>query len=193
MWNMFRQLARLHSGMGARACSGMGAGPPLREMPPLSSRKQRIQKHGLLALSSEFVKQQAAPVKAAIESSFRIQQYTVPLNRPAEFALTAVYGYGRSRSRRLAQEVGVFGHFPLSRMRESQRAYIRRVVNQNCIAYDDPSSAAGPALRKEVGLNIQRLKQIRCYRGIRHELRLPSRGQQTKRNARTRKRMGPLN
>ena len=75
-------------------------------------------------------------------------------------------------------------------MRESQRAYIRRELNAACIAYDDPKNAAGAALRKEIGLNIQRLKDIRCYRGIRHELKLPCRGQRTKTNARTRKRMG---
>ena len=46
-----------------------------------------------------------------------------------------------------------------------------------CVAYDDPSNAAGAALKKEIGLNIQRLKDIRSYRGIRHELRYPCRGQ----------------
>ena len=93
----------------------------------------------------------------------------------------------------LAAEVGVYGHFKLSRMRESQRSYIRRALGAAVIAYDDPSKAAGAALRKEVGLNIQRLKDIRCYRGIRHELRLPSRGQRTRTNAMTRRRSGPLN
>ena len=100
---------------------------------------------------------------------------------------------GRARSKKLAAAVGVHGHYPLSRMRESQRAHIRRALNGACISYDDPDKAAGAALQKEVGLNIQRLKEIRCYRGIRHELRLPSRGQRTKTNAQTRRRMGRLN
>ena len=78
-------------------------------------------------------------------------------------------------------------------MRESQRAYIRRELNAACINYDNPEKAAGAALKKEISLNIQRLKDIKCYRGVRHELRLPLRGQRTKTNAKTRKRMPPLN
>ena len=102
--------------------------------------------------------------KRATEDSFRVQNYNVTLKKPAEFALTAVYGYGRSRSKQLAASVGIFGHYPLYRMRESQREYIRRELNAACIAYDSPGQSAGAALQKEVGLNIQRLKEIGCYR-----------------------------
>ena len=172
--------------------------PPvtLYQLPAFSSRKERIRKFGLISLSADFTKQQLRRSKGEVgglSDSFRVQTYTVPLNKPAEFALPRVYGYGRSRSKWLAAEVGVFGNCKLMRMRESQRAYIRRALGAACIAYDDPSKAAGAALRKEVGLNIQRLKDIRCYRGIRHELRLPSRGQRTRTNAKTRRKMGPLN
>lgn len=172
--------------------SSSSSPPVLLTMPPLSSRRERIKRHGLIALTSEFTKkalQQQSGEISAPESSFRVQNYVVSLERPAEFALSKVYGFGRTRSKWLAAEVGIFGHCRLSRMRESQRAYLRRALNAACIAYDDPSAAAGAALKKEVGLNIQRLKDIRCYRGIRHELHLPGHGQRTRTNARTRRRM----
>ena len=166
---------------------------PLFEMPALSSRRERLQKQGLVALTPAFTRQQAASKRALTENSMIIQNYTVRLDRPAEFALTAVYGYGRIRSKRLAANLGIFGNYKLSRMRESQRSDIKRIVNGNCISFEDPTFAAGAALMKEVSLNIQRLKDINCYRGTRHKLRLPSRGQRTKTNARTRRRVNPLN
>lgn len=162
--------------------------PPLLETPPCSSRKERLRAHGLIGLTTDFIKNPKSG-----ERSFRVQNYTVPMTKPCEFAIPAVYGFGRIRSKRLAAEVGVHGDYTMARMRESQRAHIRRRLNEACISYDDPSSMAGAALRKEVGLNMRRLKDIRCYRGVRHEQRLPSRGQRTKTNAETRKRMGPLN
>jgi len=181
---------------GARLCSSSATPVTLYQMPPFSSRKERIRTHGLIAMSADFARQelrQSRGESSGMDESFRVQTYTVPLNKPAEFAVPHVYGFGRSRSKWLAAEVGIFGHCKLSRMRESQRSYIRRALGAACIAYDDPRQAAGAALRKEVGLNIQRLKDIRCYRGMRHEMRLPSRGQRTRTNAHTRKRMGPLN
>ena len=168
-----------------RALCAPPAPPVLLETPARSTRKARIREHGMLGLTTAFIEQQSARGR---EASFRVQNYSVPLNKPAEFALPAVYGFGRSRSKTLAAEVGVHGNYPLARMRESQRAYIRRALNAACISYDDPSKAAGAALQKEVSLNLRRLREIRCYRGIRHEQRLPSRGQRTKTNARTRKR-----
>lgn len=196
----------------ARLQSSLGQGPALRSLctaaedaslppppklfalPPISPRKERIREHGLVALTADFIRQRHAQQQGTVakpDASFRVQNYTVPLDRPAEFAVTQVYGYGRTRSKWLAAEVGVFGHSKLSRMRESQRAYIRRALQGACIAYDDPAKAAGAALKKEIGLNIQRLKDIRCYRGIRHIDRQPCRGQRTKGNsAQTRKRMG---
>lgn len=200
---MLRRAARSLLLSGSRLCSSSSAAasssappPTLLQLPAFSSRKERIRTHGLIAMGADFTRQQLRQSKGEVgglDESFRVQTYTVPLNKPAEFAVPRVYGYGRSRSKWLAAEVGVFGHCKLSRMRESQRAYIRRALGASCIAYDDPEKAAGAALRKEVGLNIQRLKDIRCYRGIRHELRLPSRGQRTRTNAMTRKRMGALN
>ncbi|KAL1499939.1 hypothetical protein AB1Y20_012620 [Prymnesium parvum] len=175
------------------AASPPASPPPLLQMPPMSTRKARIQQGGLISLSASFVRQKARETVAPAPGSFRVQTYTVPLGLPAEFALTKVFGFGRARSKALAREVGVHGSYPLSRMRESQRSYIRRALNAACIAYDTPEKAAGAALAKEIGLNIQRLKDIRCYRGIRHELRLPVRGQRSKTNAKTRKRMGRLN
>ena len=158
----------------------------LMELPARSRRKERLREHGLLGLTSAFIQQQDKT--AARETSFRIQNYSVSFAKPAEFALTSVFGFGRSRSKRLAAAVGIHGDYPLARMRESQRSHIRRTLNAACISYDDPSNAAGAALQKEVALNLRRLREIGCYRGIRHERRLPSRGQRTKTNANTRKR-----
>lgn len=181
----------------ARCCSSSAsdAAPPvaLYQLPPTSPRKERIREHGLIAMSADFTRQRLKQQQGEAgkrEESFRVQTYTVPLNRPAEFAIPSVYGFGRSRSKWLAAQVGIFGNYKLSRMRESQRAYIRRALGAAVIAYDDPAQAAGAALRKEVGLNVSRLKEIRCYRGLRHEQKLPSRGQRTRTNARTRRKRG---
>ena len=189
---------------------------PLYQLPPLSNRKERMQKHGLVSLGAEFVRLEQQGSKAQRDKSFRVQSYNVPLQKPAEFALTAVYGFGRNRGKVLAAKSGIFGHFRLSCMRESQREYIRRELNAACIAYDapEPGLNAGAALQKEVLLNIQqrrivtrghrhawepaaqaisltptcaplatrrRLKDIRSYRGSRHERRLPSRGKPPRR------------
>ena len=192
-------LGRPVSAMPRQLCSSAGPSTPpkapvLLQLPPTSPRRARIQKHGLISMTEGFAKralsEQLGEVGAG-DQFFRVQTYTVPTNRPAEFSLNAVYGFGRTRSKWLAAEVGCFGHYSLARMRESQRAYIRRQLNAACIAYDNPAKAAGAALKKEIGLNIKRLKDIRCYRGIRHEMSLPCHGQRTKTNARTRRRMGP--
>ena len=151
--------------------------PALYQLPPLSNRKERMQKDGLVGLGAEFVRLEQSS-KTERDKFFRVQSYNVALNKPAEFALTSVYGFGRNRSKLLAAKVGIFGHFRLSCMRESQREYIRRELNAACIAYDapEPGMNAGAALQKEVLLNLQRLKDIRSYRGDRHSRRLPSRG-----------------
>ena len=163
--------------------------PVVLAQPPVSDRKQRIMEHGLIGLSAEFVRQQERGLYKGKQQQWAIQMYTVPLDRAAEFVLPRVWGFGRSRSKKLAAEVGVYGEFPIYRMRESQRDYIRRALNAACINFDDPENAAGPALQKDVGLSIQRLKDIGCYRGDRHKRKLPARGQRTKTNARTRRRM----
>ena len=183
------RVARVAAPAGLRrALCAPPAPPVLMETPARSTRKARIREHGMMGLTTAFIEQAS---KRGADASFRVQSYSVPLNKPVEFALLSVYGFGRSRSKRLAAEVGIHGHYPLARMRESQRSHIRRALNAACISYDDPSNAAGAALQKEVSLNLRRLREIRCYRGIRHEQRLPSRGQRTKTNARTRKRTPP--
>ena len=164
--------------------------PPLLELPAVSARKERIKQHGLLGLTAPFVEQLKEDKGRRRQApSFRVQQYAVDTGRPTEFALTSVYGYGRVRAKRLQAEVGLHGHYPLSRMRESQREYIRRTVNDSCVAYDEPERAAGAALRKDTAENIQRLIDIGSYRGFRHSNRLPCRGQRTKTNAKTRRKM----
>ena len=161
----------------------------LTATPKLASTRENILKYGLSALTSQNIN---IHKKNNINTSVRIQSYDVSMKRPAEFALTSVFGFGRQKAKSLAAQVGVFGHCPLYKMRESQRAHIRKVVQASCVSYGDPDNAAGAALIKEIEHNIQRLKEIGCYRGIRHRLRLPVRGQRTKTNAKTRKRPGRL-
>lgn len=186
MWLRARAAAVLASPLrrlctsAASATSAPAAPITLLQPPPLSLRRATIKQHGLIGLTLDHVKQkhkEQTGQQGTVDQSFRVQTFTVPLHRPAEFSVSKIYGFGRSRSRWLATEVGVFGHYKLSKMRESQRAYIRRALNAACIAYDDPKNAAGAALKKEIGLNIQRLKDIKCYRGLRHTQRLPCRGQ----------------
>ena len=171
---LFPALPRLLPSLHSRALCNAAAPspPPLLALPKFSDRKARIMQHGLIGLSASFVRQKAKETKeaaAAVDKAFRVQNtYTVPLDRPAEFACSRVFGFGRARSKALARSVGVHGHYPLTRMRESQRAYIRRELNAACINYDNPEKAAGAALKKEISLNIQRLKDIKCYRGVRH-------------------------
>ena len=183
---MLRRAATTISSPLRRLCTGAAKSAPvaptvtLLQPPPVSPRRDAIKKHGLIAMTTEHVEQQLREQSGqtgTIDNSFRVQTYTVPLHRSAEFGLSNVYGFGRSRSKWLAAEVGVFGQYKLSKMRESQRAYIRRILNGACIAYDDPKNAAGAALKKEITLNIQRLKEINCYRGSRHNMSLPCRGQ----------------
>ena len=87
--------------------------------------------------------------------------------RPTEFALTSVYGYGRVRAKRLQAEVGLHGHYPLSRMRESQREYIRRTVNDSCVAYDEPERAAGAAGLRVGVAGVLLLRRRQCFAAAR--------------------------
>lgn len=109
----------------------------------------------------------------------RIAGVDLPRNKRMEFALTAIYGIGRSVAKKLLEEAGV----PLTRnsdeLTEADVSKIREVMEKSYKVEGD--------LRRETTLNIKRLVDLGCYRGLRHRKGLPVRGQRTHSNARTRK------
>ena len=109
----------------------------------------------------------------------RISGIDLPKNKRGEVALTYIYGIGRSTARKILSEAGISYDMKVSEWNDDHQAAIRNLIN-------DTYKVEG-ALRSEVQLNIKRLMDIGCYRGIRHRSGLPVRGQSTKNNARTRK------
>ncbi len=106
----------------------------------------------------------------------RILGITIPENKRLEMALTALFGIGRPRAQAILKEAGVdFGKTTKDISVEEENK-IRQIVE---------SFKLEAELKREVGSNIKRLKDIKAYRGMRHAKRLPSRGQRTKTNART--------
>ena len=109
----------------------------------------------------------------------RIVGVDIPNNKRGEVALTYIYGIGRSRAVSILKDAGVENNLKVQEWNDDQFAAVRKVIN-------DSFKVEGE-LRSEVQMNIKRLMDIGCYRGIRHRIGLPVRGQSTKNNARTRK------
>ena len=109
----------------------------------------------------------------------RIVGVDIPDNKRGEIALTYVYGIGRSRANMILEDAGVDRNVKVKEWNDDQFSAIRKVIS-------DSYKVEGE-LRSEVQMNIKRLMDIGCYRGIRHRIGLPVRGQSTKNNARTRK------
>ncbi len=109
----------------------------------------------------------------------RIVGVDIPNNKRGEVALTYIYGIGRNRSISVLKEAGVDKDLKVQDWDDDQFAAIRKVINE--------SFKVEGELRSEVQMNIKRLMDIGCYRGIRHRIGLPVRGQSTKNNSRTRK------
>ena len=109
----------------------------------------------------------------------RIAGIDLPNNKRGEIGLTYIYGIGRSTAQKVLTEAGIDWNIKVQDWNDEQLTAIRTILN-------DKHKLEG-ALRSEVQLNIKRLMDIGCYRGIRHRLGLPVRGQTTKNNARTRK------
>ncbi|HRG52168.1 MAG TPA: 30S ribosomal protein S13 [Bacteroidia bacterium] len=109
----------------------------------------------------------------------RIAGIDLPNNKRGEIGLTYIYGIGRSTAQKVLTEAGIDWNIKVQDWNDEQLTAIRNILN-------DKHKLEG-ALRSEVQLNIKRLMDIGCYRGIRHRLGLPVRGQTTKNNARTRK------
>ena len=111
--------------------------------------------------------------------AIRIVGVDLPQNKRGEIALTYIYGIGRSAANRILLEAGIDRDIKVKDWTDDQAAKIREVIGTGYKVEGD--------LRSEVQLNIKRLMDIGCYRGVRHRIGLPVRGQSTKNNARTRK------
>lgn len=109
----------------------------------------------------------------------RIVGVDLPKNKRGEVGLTYIFGIGRSSARKILTKAGVNYDLQVNDWDDNQISEIRKVIN-------DEFKVEGE-LRSSVQLNIKRLMDIGCYRGIRHRIGLPVRGQSTKNNARTRK------
>ena len=109
----------------------------------------------------------------------RIAGIDLPKDKRDEIGLTYIYGIGRKTSQKILEATGVDADIRVRDLTEEQEALLREYIDKNIKVEGD--------LRREVQLNIKRLIEIGCYRGIRHRRGLPVRGQSTKQNARTRK------
>ena len=111
--------------------------------------------------------------------AIRIVGVDLPQNKRGEIALTYIFGIGRSSSAKILEAAGVDKDLKVKDWTDDQAAKIREIIAANYKVEGD--------LRSEVQMNIKLLMDIGCYRGVRHRLGLPVRGQSTKNNARTRK------
>lgn len=109
----------------------------------------------------------------------RIVGVDLPRNKRGEVALTYIYGVGRSTAQKVLDQAGVDRNIKVKDWTDEQINAIRKILSENYKLEGE--------LRSEMQMNIKRLIDINCYRGIRHRLGLPVRGQRTKNNARTRK------
>ena len=110
----------------------------------------------------------------------RISGIDLPREKRVEVGLTYIYGIGLSTSQKLLKEAEVNPDTRVKDLTEDQVQAIRKAIDSNHLLLEGD-------LRREVALNIKRLTEIGCYRGLRHRRGLPVRGQRTKTNARTRK------
>ena len=111
----------------------------------------------------------------------RIVGVDLPKNKRGEISLTYIYGIGRSRAQSILDAAGVDRNIKVNDWNDDQIAAIRKQINET-----EEIKVEGE-LRSSIQLNIKRLMDIGSYRGIRHRIGLPTRGQSTKNNARTRK------
>ena len=108
----------------------------------------------------------------------RIAGINIPVNKHTWVALTSIYGIGRTRAYKICEAAGVTPSMKVKDLSEAEIEGLRSEVGKLTVEGD---------LRREVSMNIKRLMDLGCYRGIRHRRGLPLRGQRTRTNARTRK------
>ena len=109
----------------------------------------------------------------------RIAGIDLPREKRIEIGLTYIYGIGRTSAQKILEMTGINPDIRVKDLTEDQEAALRDVIDKHFTIEGD--------LRREVALNIKRLTEIGCYRGVRHRRCRPVRGQRTKTNARTRK------
>lgn len=109
----------------------------------------------------------------------RIAGVDIPNNKRVEIALTYIYGIGRKSANNILEKIGINPDTRAKDLTEEEVAKLREEIENSYTVEGD--------LRRDVALNIKRMVEINCYRGIRHRKGLPVRGQRTKTNARTRK------
>ena len=109
----------------------------------------------------------------------RIAGVDLPKNKVVEIGLTAIFGIGRTSAKKIMAEANIDSSKRIKDLTEDEEAKIREIIERDYVVEGD--------LKREVSLNIKRLMEIGCYRGMRHKRKLPVRGQRTKTNARTRK------
>ena len=109
----------------------------------------------------------------------RIAGIDLPREKRVEIGLTYIYGIGKQTANKILRETEINPDTRVKDLTDEEVAKIRLYIEKNCVVEGD--------LQREVSLNIKRLQEIGCYRGIRHRKGLPVRGQNTKQNARTRK------
>ena len=113
----------------------------------------------------------------------RIAGVDLPKDRRVEVGLTYIFGIGRTSSRRILKETEIGADIRVNKLTEEQVSKLRQVIERELKVEGD--------LRQEISMNIKRLKDIGCHRGLRHRRRLPTRGQRTRTNARTHKGQRP--
>lgn len=109
----------------------------------------------------------------------RIAGVDLPRNKRVEVGLTYIYGVGLATSQEILKSSGINPDVRIKDLSEEEVIRLRDVIDRDYVVEGD--------LRREIGLNIKRLQEIGCYRGLRHRRNLPVRGQRTRTNARTRR------
>ena len=109
----------------------------------------------------------------------RISGIDLPRDKRIEVALTYIYGIGATRAKEILAKTGIDADIRVKDLTDDQEAQLREVIEHQYLIEGD--------LRRSVAMNIKRLSEIGCYRGLRHRRGLPVHGQRTKTNARTRK------
>lgn len=109
----------------------------------------------------------------------RIAGVNIPIHKRVEISLTYIHGIGRTKAREICEKVGIPGPRRVSELTDDEVMRVREIIDAEYQVEGD--------LRREVAMNIKRLMDLGCYRGLRHRRGLPVRGQRTHTNARTRK------
>jgi small subunit ribosomal protein S13 len=109
----------------------------------------------------------------------RIAGVNIPTQKRVEIALTYIHGIGRTMATNICQQVGIPRERRVNELTDDEVARVRETIDREYVVEGD--------LRREVAMNIKRLMDLGCYRGLRHRKGLPVRGQRTSTNARTRK------